>query len=360
MTTLTRLLGACLSGCCALGASAALPPLPPGDPLAQDISAAPLDDESATVIAWLAANGGWGFGRMQIDFSIEVNDATAADPLLPHTPRPGYFLPDCDTGVSVPIPPGGAIEGVSGYQCSGADCHLIVYHTGSRQLFEMWEADITGGVLRSTCLAVWEMDKQYPPERRGLDCTSADAAGLPIAPLLFDADEVAGGAIEHAIRFILPNARMRAGVFVLPATHIGGPTGPVSAPPYGTRLRLRADYPLNTLPNVAARTVARAMQRYGIVLADGGNVALTARSDRHTAAKWSALLGSRDLDRLLVTDFEMVEGGQRYAATYDCVRTPPPVPLSVPTAQVPVGSSAMVGLAMLLAAVGLRYGRRGK
>ncbi len=333
---------------------AALPPLPPGDPLAEDISAAPLDSESATVIAWLAANGGWGLGRMQIDFSIEVNNATSSDTLLVHTQRPGYYLPDCDTGVSVPIPPGGAIEGVTGYQCSASDCHLIVYQTASQQLFEMYQADISDGVLRSRCLAVWDLDKHYQPERRGLDCTSADAAGLPIAPLLFDADEVASGAINHAIRFILPNPRMRAGIFVAPATHIGGPSGPATAPPYGTRLRLRADYPLETLPNAAARTVARAMQRYGMVLADGGSVALTARSDRATVAKWSGLLTSRNLDRLLVTDFEMVAAGQRYAATYDCVRAAPPVLPPAVAVQVPAGGGTLLGLAVTLAVIGLR------
>ena len=62
------------------------------------------------------------------------------------------------------------------------------------------------------------------------------------------------------------------------------------------------------------------MQRYGILLADGGNIALTARSDRFTAAKWSGLLGPRDLDSLKPSDFEMVDGGERIALTNDCVR----------------------------------------
>lgn len=331
----------------ALPAHAALPPLPPGDPLAEDISSAPLDPESNTVINWLAANGGWGLGRMQIDFSIEVNTADAFDPRTPHTERPGYFLPDCDTGVDIPLPPGGAIEGVSGYQCSNADCHLIVHDLSDNRLYEMWRADVTAGVLRSSCLAVWRLDASYGPNRRGLDCTSADAAGLPIAPLLFDADEINSGEIKHAIRFILPNARMRAGVFVRPATHIGAPSGPPQAPPYGTRLRLRADYPLETLPNDAARVVAVAMQRYGIVLSDGGNVALTARSDRFTTTKWAGLLGSRDLDDIEVSDFEMINAGERFNATFNCMREPEPqVSVAVP---VPFPPWAMALLTALLA-----------
>jgi hypothetical protein len=168
------------------------------------------------------------------------------------------------------------------------------------------------------------MDLTYPYGGRGNDCSSADAAGFPIAPLLFNADEVAAGHIDHALRFILPNSRMRRRVYVHPATHSTFPTsGPATAPPYGARLRLRADYPLQNLPNDAARAVARAMQKYGILLADGGTIALTAQSDRFTTAQWSGLLGPLDLRALLVTDFQMVAAGDRFNYTGDCVRTTP-------------------------------------
>jgi serine/threonine-protein kinase len=132
---------------------------------------------------------------------------------------------------------------------------------------------------------------------------------------------VAAGRIDHAIRFILPNATIRAREYVHPATHGTRVTsGPPDAPPYGARLRLRADYPLASLPSDGARTVARAMQRYGILLSDGGSVALTARSDRFTRAKWAGLLGSRDLDAIRPRDFEMIAAGDRIPLTNDCVR----------------------------------------
>ncbi len=91
--------------------------------------------------------------------------------------------------------------------------------------------------------------------------------------------------------------------------------------PYGARLRLRAGYPVASLPP-GAQVVARAMQRYGMLLADGGNIALTARSDRSTKAKWEGLLGTRDLVALRPSDFEMVDAGARIPLTYDCVRNP--------------------------------------
>jgi hypothetical protein len=53
------------------------------------------------------------------------------------------------------------------------------------RLYEMWRANITGGVFYGGCLAVWQIDQVYPPSGRGENCTSADAAGLPLTPLVF-------------------------------------------------------------------------------------------------------------------------------------------------------------------------------
>jgi len=294
---------------------------PAGAPWTQDVSQAAVDAESRDVIAFLDRLG-WGLGRMQIDFSIEVLTAPAGTTLRAFTPTGDHFSPDCDLD-PIPVPAGGALEGESGYACeSDGDCHLIVVDRGRQRLFEMWRADIRGDRFEGGCLAVWDLARVYPPSGRGEQCTSADAAGYPIAPLLFSADEVAAGTIAHAIRFILPNARIRRGEYVHPATHgTRSTSGPTDAPPYGARLRLRRDYPLDTLP-AGARVVAQAMKTYGLLLADGGNVALTAQSDRFTAAKWDGLLGPRDLAALRPADFELVEGGARIPLTLDCVRNP--------------------------------------
>jgi len=310
-------------------AASSLPPAPSGSryfpaaaPWYQDVSRAPLDAESSQVIAYLDREG-FGLGRLQIDFSIEVLEAAADSPRRSFTPTEDHYTPDCDTD-PVPLPAGGALEGEDGYACrSDGDCHLLVVDRPRQLLFEMWRADVRGDQFRGGCLAVWRMDRVYPASGRGEQCTSADAAGYPMAPLLFDADEVAAGSIPHAIRFILPNDRIRRGAYVHPATH-GTPAtrGPAEAPPYGARLRLRADFPLDTLPNAGARTVARAMQTYGMLLADGGQVALTARSDRSTRSKWAGLLEPRDLQAIRPRDFQMVDGGPRIPLTLDCVRNP--------------------------------------
>ena len=331
------------------------PRFPPQAVWHQDISAAPQHPQSAAMIGTWVGLGGFGHGRMQIDFSFHIVRALPGAPTrtIVGYPTPGeYYAPDCEPiGTPMPVPLDAAIEGQSGLSCTNAngDCHLLVVQ-GDR-LYEAYRANASGaGGLQSQCLAVWKLDQVYPADNRGEHCTSADAAGFPIAPLLFNADEVfaamqvANGDLGHAIRFILPNARMastvvggrRYGQYVRPASHAGGPSGPEGTVPYGSRLRLRADFPVNLYPP-AAQVILRTMQRYGIVLSDGGNIALTAESDRYTEHTWAELgIGSRVFDQAVpgtpvrAQDFQVLDTGPRILETWECERNaelpdaPPP------------------------------------
>jgi serine/threonine-protein kinase len=286
----------------------------------EDVSSAKISSDSTNILAGLRAAGGWGRGdRLQIDFSMDVLEANATTPHRAFTPTTDFFYaPDCDH-VDVPVPEGGNVEGEPGYACtSGGDCHLLVIDRDAGKLYEMYKANL-GSTFVGGCLAVWETAKAYDETLRGDECASADAAGFPIAPMLFTADEVAAGEIDHAIRFVLPNDRLRRG-FVRPAVHGTDTDGPTNGPPYGVHLRLRGNYPLDSLPNEGARVVARALQKYGMIHADGGEVALTAASDRHTAAKWAGLLDDEDLEFLRVEDFEVVDHGPMVSYPYRCTR----------------------------------------
>jgi serine/threonine-protein kinase len=261
---------------------------------------------------------------MQIDFSLRVLTAEESTPYVPLRRSPRWMAPDSDAVTQVPLPEGGGMEGNVGYTCAVGeeDCHFIVSDRFHGKLYESWQTTYSNGAISADMLAVWDLTRVYPLSGRGDQCSSADAAGLPIAPLLFNADELAGGEISHGIRFILPGARIRAGVFVHPATHAGSPKGPDSAPPFGARFRLKRSVDISQL-SPPAQVVARAMQKYGMFLADGGNIALTAQSDRDTAAKYEDLhFGPHDLGALKVTDFEVLALGKAIPLTYECVRNP--------------------------------------
>lgn len=289
----------------------------------EPVDLAAVHPQSQAMIDRLVADGGFGGGRLQIDFSIAVLEADGSTPLVDLVQAPGYTLPDCDRLARLPLPAGGALEGESGYACAGGgDCHLLVVDRGQRRLYEAYAASQASPTqLSARCAVAWDLGKTYPADLRGDQCTSADAAGLPIAPLLFSADEVAAGAIGHAVRFILPNSRIRAGVFVHPATHAGAPAGAADAIPYGGRLRLKSTFDLGRLPGEGARVIARALQRYGMILADGGTIALTARDDRFTARKWAEVgITSQSLLAIAPADFEVVTSGPAVPLTYDCLR----------------------------------------
>ena len=291
------------------------------EPWTKDVSALDKSGSSDEILGWLGEHGGWGTQRLRIEMSIKVLHADAETPFRTFTPTDDFYAPDCDR-VPFPLPRGGALEDEEGYQCTtDGDCHLLVVHEPSGKLYEMWRASVTEQGFAGGCAAVWDLHKSYD-RGRGQSCTSADAGGFPVSAMLFTADEVARGSIDHAIRFILPNARIRRGVYVWPATHASrAPTGGPSAPPYGVRLRLRRDFPLESLPGEGARVIARALQRYGMILADGGRVPLTAADDRYTAHKWADVGVDPDsVGGVKVSDMEVVDLGEPQSAREDCAR----------------------------------------
>jgi serine/threonine-protein kinase len=296
---------------------------PASSTICQDISGAAVDSQSSAILSALDASG-WGSGLgIDVSFTILTADASVARRAFTSTGDE----PDCDTA-PIPVPAGGNIEGNPDYHCAdGGDCHLLVYQ-GTR-LYELYQADITGGLatggtFKGSCEVVWDLTHDYwqpmspPTFGRGDHCNGADAADLPMAALVLTSADVTSGQINHAFRFTISNSLMQKGVYVHPATHIGSPsgTGPTFLP-YGARLRLRGDYDLTKLPSDAARTVARALQKYGMFLADGGNLFLSAEVGVQNVISTSALRG------LKATDFEMVDGGPRYTwSDYQCQRTP--------------------------------------
>lgn len=288
------------------------------------MAAAALDSESASIINHLQTNH-TAAARFQVDFSFEVLEANASTPKRAFEPTIDFFETHCDPA-PVPIPSGGALEGETDYECStNGDCHLLVVQRDTCRLYEQWRANIDGtNTYYGGCLAIWNIAAVPPASGRGEYCTSADGAGLPITPLLFTADEIQSGEIKHALRFILPNGFIRDDRYVHPGTHCpnatsGGPNTPV----YSMRFRLKSDVNISGL-KPAARVVAQALKTYGMFLADGGNITFVAQSDTRTQAKWADVdFGPHDLKSLRWSDFEVVEGGERFIfSDGDCTRTP--------------------------------------
>jgi hypothetical protein len=109
---------------------------------------------------------------------------------------------------------------------------------------------------------------------RGSPSTRASGFGL-LAGLIFPR-ELTRGRIDHALVFSSP--LVRNGRPVPPATESAGGSSDPNGLPMGTRVRLNPDLDLSKLPLTRyEKTIARALQIYGMYLADtGGTLTLYA------------------------------------------------------------------------------------
>jgi hypothetical protein len=84
-------------------------------------------------------------------------------------------------------------------------------------------------------------------------------------------DEVAAGAINHAIRFTMQHTRSDAngGYFVEPASHAAGNLSTASNV-MGMRIRLKASFDISGYSQ-ANQVILTAMKKYGMILADNGS-----------------------------------------------------------------------------------------
>ncbi|HEY1012720.1 MAG TPA: hypothetical protein VGE07_08460, partial [Herpetosiphonaceae bacterium] len=164
-----------------------------------------------------------------------------------------------------PIPPNAPIEGGNRpREENDGDRHVLVVRQGECKLYELYRSFPTSQGWDADSGAVYDLRSNA---LRTDGWTSADAAGLPILPGLVRYDEVSSGEIRHAIRFTVDRTRES---YVWPARHQAGESGSLDLPPMGQRFRLKADFDISGFsPHV--QVILRAMQRYGMILADNGS-----------------------------------------------------------------------------------------
>lgn len=243
---------------------AGCPVLPASSAWNRPVDRAPVARNSATLIRSIGLTAGfhadfgsglWDGGPIGIPF-------TTVGAGQPKVKVAFDYADESDRG-PYPIPPGAPIEG--GRNADG-DRHVIVVDRASCTLYELYDAHpLSGGARwRAGSGAIYDL-RRNPARPKGW--TSADAAGLPILPGLARYDEVAAGAIAHALRFTAPRTRA---AFIPPARHFASDSRDPKLPPMGLRVRLKRSVSLRGLPP-QARVIAVAMKRYGLLLADNGS-----------------------------------------------------------------------------------------
>jgi hypothetical protein len=194
----------------------------------------------------LAWNNGLGYG-------IPYNKVNLSTPTYHVTFQ---YASESDPG-PYPIPSNPKVEG-------GSDAHLLAWDTEGCNLYEIFDASYSSGAWHGGSGAIWDLRSNA---LRPDGWTSADAAGLPILPGLVRYDEVAAGAILHALRFTAPKS---CPDHIYPARHDAGSYSCASYPPMGLRVRLKASVDISGYP-AQAQVILVALKRYGMLLADNGS-----------------------------------------------------------------------------------------
>jgi len=337
-----------------------------------DISAAPVDGGSASYIAFI--NNG-GTRRLHPDFGGEASPGSVDVYGMPYAivngsqPKQAVTFDywdesdgvDMATGQGIPFYPipsqaatqqhwveGGAAGNID--QRTQGDRHLFVIDCTNRYLYELYNVYFNSSQAKwyAGSGAFFDLNAN---NRRPDGWTSADAAGLAIFPGLVRYDEAWNGAIAdigHAFRVTV---RATNG-YVYPASHRAGSTA--GALPMGARLRLKTsvnglDPALRTSdPNV--RKIFRAMQKYGLIVADNG-------SDMYISGtfdtRWNNDVLNPAFSTLSASDFDVVQLGWKPTAAGVAVAAVSASPSSVvggggATGTVSLSASAPAGGASVL------------
>jgi hypothetical protein len=234
------------------------PILPAGNPLNQEITRARVDPSSAAYIASIGLAG-----HLHPDFGTEPEYGIPFTVVGPHQPRVPITFTEYGEESNpgpYPVPANAAVEGAG----EEGDRHVLVLQRGSCRLYELYGASRDGGGWQAASGAVFNLrSNALRPE----GWTSADAAGLPILPLLARYADVHSGRIDHALRVTV--TRTQRG-YIHPATHYASSSSDPSLPPMGLRLRLKASYSLAGFHGESL-VILQALKRYGLIVADNGS-----------------------------------------------------------------------------------------
>jgi hypothetical protein len=283
----------------------------PNDAWHQDITNAPLDPASSTIIN---TSGDLANEHLHPDFGsyfgipYTVVDSSVT-PLVPVTPI--WYVGDSDVTL-YPMTPTTPIEGNPGpCPTDGNDRHSIVLDRNTGVDYELFQASYCNSQWTSSSNALWDFTET---ENRPYSLTSADAAGLSVFEGLIRYDEILAGSINHAIRFTATFTKNDAngGYYTAPATHAAGNnwgTGNI----IGMRIRLNANFDISGF-SPTNQIILKAMKQYGMILADnGGTMFFQGTPD----PRWN----DDDLDALKAipsSDFEVV----KMAPAYDSATAP--------------------------------------
>lgn len=265
----------------------------------QDISAVAVDPNSSEILSAYSSSGVkadfgsglWDNAPIGIPFVVVCGTQKKVSIVFRANGYDGNYGDESDPG-PYPVPLNAPIEGNG-----QGDSHVLVVDKDNDMLYELYNASVNGDHWEASSGAVFNLSSDA---LRPDGWTSADAAGLPIFPGLVKYDEVASGAIHHPIRFTLTSSNVKP-AYISPATHKVNSSGGQYSLPFGTKIRLKADFDVSGFP-ANDQVILNAMKKYGLILADiGSNMYISGAPDE----RWNND-ELQQLGNVKASDFEVV------------------------------------------------------
>ncbi len=231
-----------------------------------------LDPASQSMVEGLGAQiAAYGTGFASRKWSVPVYNVPADQPAVRVTIDSGNA--DLQRAFeAVPVPRGAR-------PAEGTDAHLVIYQPSTDRMWEMfraarltdgWHARYGGRILGvSTHPGHYRDLRSSTGEVLERPWWGATATSLPLVGGLITLRDLRRGYINHAIAMAVP--QVLQGWKAWPAQRSDGKFTDASAIPEGARFRLDPTLDVTALggPPIV-RMAARAAQRYGIILRDGG------------------------------------------------------------------------------------------
>jgi hypothetical protein len=260
----------------------------------RDISNLPVRPNSANYIATI---GGSSASLLLVSLAnSQSSDASGFPFVVVNNSQPLVKIVYTEYGSEsdpgpIPIPPDAPIE-------NSPDRHILVVNKDTCKLYELFKAyPQQDGSWQAGGGAIYDLSSNA---LRPLNWAPVDGAGLPILPGLVRYDEIAAGAIRHALRLVV---RATGKNFWWPARASASSDPNPNLPGFGLRLRLKASVDISGF-SATDRIILAALKHYGAFIADNGpnSLELSGAPDK----RWNND-NLHALSNIPASDFEVVD-----------------------------------------------------
>ena len=270
-----------------------------------------IDANSSDMVSTLVANANAsGFAIAAKSWTVPIYYADAT------TPKTNIALTSGWGAVSkmanVPVPANARPD-------PAGDAHMMIVDRSTNCEYDFWKASQAASGSWS---AQWGNTTTTTGDGRFPFGLSARASGFALGAGLILPNEISNGRIDHALAFAYSNAK--AGGPIFPATSSDGSSTISGAIPEGARVQLDPTLNLDALGLTSwQKTVARALQIYGMFLVDhGGALSLYAQNSSTTtsAYPWGDQTYAY-LPTSIVSRLRVLQLSAQFTPTYKVVAT---------------------------------------